>query len=295
MMYGVKRMVRYVLGTDIAGRNLAIYPDDLFLVSYPRSGNTWTRFLIANLLHPEEAASFNNIERLVPDSEAQSNRYLKSIARPRTIKSHQYFDPRYRKVIYIVRDPRDVVLSYYDFSRKYRHIDDQYSLEKYVSDFVEGRLISFDYGTWQENAGSWLAARAGRPGFLLLRYEDMLADTGRELARIAKFLAVDLSADHRARVIERSSAATMRSLEKSQANDWVSTREKRSDIPFIRTAAAGGWREKLPTACAREIESAWAPLMTQLGYAVSEGAPSSLIRPSEDHFAAQLAHTRERT
>src|SRR5438309_6216795 len=42
------------------------------------------------------------------------------------IKTHQYFDPRYRKVIYIVRDPRDVALSYHQFQRKYRQIEDSY-------------------------------------------------------------------------------------------------------------------------------------------------------------------------
>jgi hypothetical protein len=112
MIYGVQRVVKFILGKDIAGRDLPVYADDTFIVSYPRSGNTWTRFLIANLLHPDQPATFANIERLVPDSEAQSSRYFKSIPRPRVIKSHQYFDPRYKKVIYIVRDPRDVALSY---------------------------------------------------------------------------------------------------------------------------------------------------------------------------------------
>ena len=40
MIYGVKRIINYLLGTDIAGRNLAVYPDDTFIVSYPRSGRT---------------------------------------------------------------------------------------------------------------------------------------------------------------------------------------------------------------------------------------------------------------
>ena len=193
MIYGIRKIVQYALGTDIAGRNLAIYPDDLFIVSYPRSGNTWTRFLIANLLHPEEPATFANIERLVPDSEAQSNRYLKRIARPRLIKSHQYFDPRYKKVIYIARDPRDVALSNYDFARKYRHIKDDYPLVSYVSDFVQGRLTSADWGTWGENVGSWVAARGGSAGFLLLRYEDMISDAQLELQRVADFLEIEAS------------------------------------------------------------------------------------------------------
>src|SRR2546426_5032921 len=108
-MYGVKWIVKYLLGRDIAGRTLAVRPDDTFIVSYPRSGNTWTRFLVANLLHPETAATFAKIERLVPDAEAQSSRYLRKLPSPRAIKSHSYFNPRYPRVIYIVRDPRDVV------------------------------------------------------------------------------------------------------------------------------------------------------------------------------------------
>src|ERR1700751_2174698 len=111
MIYGIKTIVKYLLGTDRAGRNFAVYPDDTFVVSYPRSGNTWTRFLIANLLHPEEPATFLNIGRLVPDAEVQSSRYMRSIPSPRVIKSHTYFDPRYPRVIYIVRDPRDVAPS----------------------------------------------------------------------------------------------------------------------------------------------------------------------------------------
>src|ERR1700685_1517671 len=116
MLYGVKYVLKYLLGRDLAGRNLAVYPDDTFLVSFPRSGNTWIRFLIANLLNPGIEVSFTNIERLIPDTASKSSRTMKREARPRIIKSHEYFDVRYPKVIYIVRDPRDVALSYYDFS-----------------------------------------------------------------------------------------------------------------------------------------------------------------------------------
>src|SRR5271169_1412716 len=107
MLYGLKTVVTYALGIDVAGRNLAVRPDDTFIVSYPRSGNTWTRFLLANLLHPDVTVNFTTIEKLIPDVEAQSSRYMKRLPSPRVIKSHQYFDHRYRKVLYVVRDPRD--------------------------------------------------------------------------------------------------------------------------------------------------------------------------------------------
>ena len=265
--------MKYALGKDIAGRNLAVYPDDTFIVSYPRSGNTWTRFLIANILHPEQPATFANIERLVPDAEAQSNRMLKAIPRPRCIKSHEYFDHRYRRVIYIVRDPRDVALSYYNFVRKYRHIDDGYPLDRYVDDFVSGRLSSADWGTWGENVGTWITARAKDPKFLLLRYEDMIENPARDLARIAEFFSIEADHDRLANVIERSSAQRMRELEKKQGDQWVSTKNHRKDIPFVGTASSGGWKAKMSTKSVARIESEWGALMQFLNYelATEEG------------------------
>jgi Sulfotransferase domain len=286
MIYGVQRIVKFILGKDIAGRDLPVCADDTFVVSYPRSGNTWTRFLIANLLHPDEPATFANIERLVPDSEAQSCRYFKSIPRPRVIKSHQYFDPRFKKVIYIVRDPRDVALSYYDFQRKYRQIEDGYPLLQYVSDFVNGRLTSADWGTWGENVGSWVATRQNHAGFLLLRYEDMVADTERELTKIAAFLGIEPNRQLLANTIDRSSAERMRGLEKTQGSEWVSTKNKRSDIPFIRTASSGGWRNLLPADAIASIESAWGPLMTTLGYELVTGREGT--RPTEEALQPSL-------
>jgi hypothetical protein len=279
MIWGLKRIVKYALGTDVAGRNLAVYPDDTFIVSYPRSGNTWTRFLVANLVYRSQPVTFANIEQLIPDCEAMSSRYVKRVARPRIIKSHEYFDPRYKKVIYIVRDPRDVALSYYDFSRKYRHIEDNYLLTSFVSDFVGGKLSSFDWGTWGENVASWFYTRNGRPEFLLLRYEDMLSDTQSELAKIARFLNIDPTPDRLASAVERSSADRMRKLEASQGEHWVSTKNKRSDIPFVRTASSGLWKEKLPPTSIAEIESAWGPLMRELGYQSASAYPTRMESP----------------
>lgn len=266
MIYGMKVAIKYLLGTDKAERNFAVYPDDTFLVSYPRSGNTWTRFLIANLMHPGKQVSFTNIERLIPDTSSQSNRALKRTPRPRIIKTHEYFDHRYRKTIYIVRDPRDVALSYYDFQRKYRQIEDGYPLDRYVDDFVSGRLISAGWGTWAENVASWVYTRGHEKNFLLLHYEDMIKDTASELLRIAAFLGIEADPERLTRAMERSSADRMRDLEKAQEDQWTATKNRRKDIPFVRLAKSGGWKTALPEPCVRQIEEAWGELLTTLGY-----------------------------
>ena len=52
-------------------REITIFDDDVFLTSYPRSGNTWTRFLVGNFVNPNEPVTFLNVERLVPDPMAR--------------------------------------------------------------------------------------------------------------------------------------------------------------------------------------------------------------------------------
>ncbi len=280
MLYGIKVVFKYLVGRDQAGRNFAVFPDDTMVVSYPRSGNTWTRFLVANLLHPGEEVTFANIERLIPDTSSISNRALKRIPRPRVIKSHEYFDHRYPKVIYIVRDPRDVALSYYDFQRKYRQVEDAYPLEKYVDDYVNGRLVSASWGTWGENVASWVSTRERSDRFLLLRFEDMLKDTSLELARIAQFLGGSVTAEKLQRAIANSSSGHMQQLEKEQQDQWIATKKHRKDIPFVRVAKRN-WRTDLPERSVQQVEAAWGDLMISLGYPlVTDRVPDGQLASS---------------
>src|SRR5437868_10954354 len=106
---------KHLRGKAVAGRNVFVFPDDVFIVSFPRSGNTWTRFLVGNLISQNEPISFVNVESRIPDIYLHSQESLCRMSRPRVLKSHEPFDPRYKKVIYVVRDPRDVAVSRYHF------------------------------------------------------------------------------------------------------------------------------------------------------------------------------------
>ncbi len=264
MIQRLVRGTRRALGLHHPGRNLEVWPDDVFILSFPKSGNTWTRFLIANLMYPDTPADFSNINRLTPDPEASSKRELARMPRPRIIKSHQYFDPRYKRVIYVVRDPRDVALSQFHFYRKRGLLEDGYPPERFVPRFVAGETTP--YGSWGENVAGWLATRQNRPGFLLLRYEDMLEDAARELNKVASFLEIPPDAERIANAVRRSTADEMRKLEKSQARLWSSTKGTRQDVPFVRAAKSGGWRTGLPEAAVAQLEAAWGHLMKHLGY-----------------------------
>jgi hypothetical protein len=264
MLAYVKYAVKFLLGRDQAGKNFTVFPDDTFVVSYPKSGNTWVRFLLANLIHPDETVGFANINQLLPAPGVSSKRFLRNLPRPRILKSHEPFDARFRKVIYLVRDPRDVAVSEYHFDLKKRYIEPDVTLEQFVDRFIKGTTSS--YGSWWEHTASWIAARHGNPAFLLVRYEDLLSEPIAGTGKIAEFLGIQASPERLEAAVQRSSADRMRKLEKQQADQWTGTKNTRKEIPFVRAAKSGGWKDSLPQHCVREIEIAWAPLLNFLGY-----------------------------
>ncbi len=144
------------------------------------------------------------------------------------------------------------------------------------------------YGSWGENVASWLATRQNSPGFLLLRYEDMLDDATRELKKVAAFLEIPPDAERIANAVRRSAADEMRKLEKSQAHLWSSIKSTRQDVPFVRSAQAGGWRTGLPEGAVAQLEAAWGNLMTHLGYELLFPANSTIKTTT---FDSQFAET----
>jgi Sulfotransferase domain len=291
----LKSAASYARERDFSLRRHEVWPDDIFLVSFPKSGNTWTRFLLGNLMNPDKSVGFADIESVVPDIAVCPRADFRKLKRPRLIKSHDCFDPRYRRVIYIIRDPRDVAVSLYYYAKKVKNIDDSFSLEAFVKRMlVPGRSYN---GTWGEHAGSWLVnatnvaefclldngarpsldgvarlksdapgARGHEREFLLVRYEDLLEDAHAGLRRIAEFLGLQASPERIEQAVARSSADSMRKMESAQNLQWATTRETRKDIPFVRQAKSGQWRTALSANSIAEIESAWGHLMRLTGY-----------------------------
>lgn len=260
----ILRTAAVFAGIRAPGRAVQVLPDDVFLVSYPKSGNTWIRFLLANLLHAGARIDFSTIESIVPDIYQNNERSLQATPRPRIIKSHEYFDPRYGRVVYLVRDPRDVLISFYHYQVMVKQIAEDLPFETYAADFISGQVSP--YGSWGEHVGSWRGARDQKPGFLLVRYEDLSGQTIRQVARIARFLGVTVDASAVEVIVERCSANRMREMERTQAGDWRPLRDRRDGHAFIRKARVGGWREDLAPALAQKVEEAWAGSMIHLGY-----------------------------
>jgi hypothetical protein len=264
------------------GMSLKVRPDDTFLVSYPKSGNTWMRFLIANLLQQNPPIGLLEADCLIPSVDGKSKKFFDNMKPPRVIKSHFSFIPAYKRVIYVVRDPRDVVMSQYHYQIKRGVLEAGASLDGFVQRFLKGEVCP--YGSWGDNVGSWTATRRDDPSFLLLRYEDMLADVTSGATKISNFLGFGQDASRIAVAVERSSLENMRKVEKAEGKKWDSTKGTRQDMSFFRSAKSGEGRATLSRESIERIEQAWGPLMQSVGYAVSSPNPVASLSPAAMHL-----------
>src|SRR5579864_3443633 len=187
----LKAVASTAMGRNPAGRGVTVFPDDIFLVSYFSSGSTWSRFLLGNLIHEDQPITFANVEQMVPIIYLQPDRVLRRMSR--LLKSHECFDPRYPRVIYIVRDPRDVAASFYYYNLKVRVIPEGYPIDEFVKRFVAANVVDYAdrVGCWQDHVLSWVRMREGNPGFRLVRYEELLADPAKELMNLAPLLGIE--------------------------------------------------------------------------------------------------------
>jgi len=249
------------VGYDVrAGRGLSVLESDRFVVSYPRSGNTWFRFLVANVLRPHDEVSFANIERIVPDIYANSHRDLRRLPQPRVLKSHESFDRRYSRVVYLVRDPRRIAPSYYRFLRMTRRLPEE-SIEAFIERFLAGELDA--YGTWDSHVRGWLDAR-GDEHFAVVRYEDLERDTHAELRRCLTILEIPAEDGVLRSAVECAQRDQMQQLEQRDGHLWKPLQGADTSVSFV---GSGG--DDLGPAWERAsdaIAGVWGDRMRELGY-----------------------------
>lgn len=263
-MQAVVGKTRRLAGLTAPGREVSVRPADRFLVSYPRSGNTWMRFLVANALEPEGSVDFATVGRAIPDVYVDTRRTLDRAPRPRLIKSHEPFDARYGRTIYLVRHPADVAVSYYHFLVKLRQLREGFDLDRYLDAFLSGTID--DLGSWGDHVRGWLDARGTDDDFLLVRYEDVAAAPAVALRTVLAHLGSDVGGERIAYAVARSSADEMRRSEQQSVEGHRVMRHSRLEKPFVRNAAVGASARELPPAAAERIAGAWPDVLERVGY-----------------------------
>lgn len=270
----------------------------VWLASYPKSGNTWVRALLANYLmggdqplpldqvtrisfgdaalEPMRALAGGKDPLLLPPArqlelrEANLRRIATAGPRVNFIKSHNanarvggrlLVPPGLTSAaIHIVRNPLDVAVSYADhWNLPLAAAAEQMGRAKNAIPPNPRTMTQF-LGSWSEHTQGW--AGAGPFRVLTLRYEDMLDDTARVLASVLRHIGAPIDSGIVAQAVEFASYRTLRSLEDKQGFAEKGQAQER----FFRTGTAGNWKTALPDAVAEKIRADHGSVMKRFGY-----------------------------
>lgn len=254
------RRNRFLRAGVNAVRHRNLTPADALLVSYPKSGNTWLKFMLAHAL-TGEATTFDSSEALVGTVGVTDSPPLLPSG-GRILKSHERYGLGVRApglVVQLVRDGRDVAVSYYHhLVRRGASFD---SFSAYLRLFTRGRLDG--YGRWDEHVASWLDSPHTVDGRLLtLRYEALLEAPEEHLRQAIAFLGVEVDETRVAPSVNASRFDRMRERERSSR-----FHERQNGQFFVRKGVAGEWREAFDEADLRLFEHSFGETLTRLGYA----------------------------
>ena len=193
-----------------------------WIASYPKSGNTWVRFMLyAALYGPPErsidvSAKIPDIHRPLPtdpDPDSDATRLVKTHFE--LTDEHPLLDQT-SGAIHIIRDPRDVLLSAINYQRLKG--DSWVSKKQYAKAFIAQRgdphWRSMGFGSWSSNAHSW--RETDRFPVLALRYEDLKADPARALRDMLGFIGAPIDEARIERAVAASAFDTMRAMEQRE-------------------------------------------------------------------------------
>ncbi|KAH7972049.1 sulfotransferase ssu-1 [Rhipicephalus sanguineus] len=205
--------------------------DDVFLVSYPKCGNTWLQKIVSAVFNCAESSGESGgaqQEELSTYLDFVGAEGARSLARPAYIKSHLPYDkhpcsPK-AKYIYITRNPYDCCVSFYYHTRglpTYRFQDGTF--DEFFDMFVEGKV---DYGDYFDHLLSWYAHRDD-PNMLFITYEQLKKDTADWVQKIADFLDKEQYGDRMRKhpellkqVLDATSLASMKAMN-SMISNWT--------------------------------------------------------------------------
>ncbi|XP_072463314.1 sulfotransferase 2A1-like isoform X2 [Notamacropus eugenii] len=205
-----------------------------------------------------------------PWIETETGRHLlctKEENGPRFCTSHlpiQFFPKSYfhskAKIIYVMRNPRDVVVSLYHFSKVLKLLEPTDNFSKMLEMFSQGNVI---YGCWFDHICGWLSLREN-DNFLILTYEELLHDMRRNVDKICHFLGTKLKEEEIDLVIKNASFSVMKDNKMSNHSILPDYIMDHSQGSIMRKGISGDWKNHFTVAQSEAFDNLFQERMTEL-------------------------------
>jgi hypothetical protein len=174
---------------------------------------------------------------------------------PRFFSIHAPYDPAFSRVIYVMRDPRDVMVSYWHHTKLMNP-----SFNMSLEDFI----ISDDQwpNLWHEHVGEWVLHKHKR--VFVVRYEDLKVDTFSAAKNLLEFIKYPVDEQVVLHAIEKSNFEKMKSLE----DKYGSGQHADSVKGFLRKGKSGSWHDEINPYALSVLEKKFGSVMEAVGYKI---------------------------
>ena len=242
---------------DLIEKEFVVKDGDVFVVTYPRSGTTWTEQMVHLLVNQGEQGE-QRITDAVPWLETLPHRpngmvaFLKTMPQRRLFTSHLPYPlmPPLKnttaKIIYIARNPKDVAVSTYFHNQS--KLGYEGTWEEHFQEFLNGDV---GFGPYFDHVLPWWQASQKDKKILFMKYEDMKLDHAGNVAKLASFMDLQVDLQVIETVVTLSSLKSMTSNESTNF-DWI---PQRADVPkHFRKGEIGDWRNHFSVEQSQQME-----------------------------------------
>ncbi|XP_003986536.1 amine sulfotransferase-like [Felis catus] len=231
--------------------DFVIRESDVFIITYPKSGTSWFQQLLSLIYFEEHRKGIGNLETVdrVPFFE-YNFRKMDFVERPspRLFATHlpYYLVPRglknkKAKIIYIYRNPKDVMCSYFHFSKNVT-LQVTSSFEEFMEQFLEGKVLG---SLWFDHIKGWYEHKS-LFNIQFLMYEEMKKDLKGSLSKVCKFLGKELSEEEMDSIVRQATFQNMKYDPRANYKNIIKTRYGlEAKGHFLRKGTIGDWKNHM--------------------------------------------------